>query len=65
MTIASTITETPSKVVAFAKLLGEIPDHIQALAVIAGGAGMKLAHPHESTGDALIAAGLGMWKGKQ
>jgi hypothetical protein len=63
--IATIISETPAKVVTFAKLLGEIPDHIQALGVIAGGAVVKLVHPHESTGDALIAAGLGMWKGKQ
>lgn len=65
MSLATIIAETPGKVVALAKQLGEIPDHIQALGVIAGGAGIKLIHPHESTGDALIAAGLGMWKGKQ
>jgi hypothetical protein len=65
MSIATIISETPAKVVATLKVLGEIPDHIQALGVIAGGAVIKLVHPHESTGDALIAAGLGMWKGKQ
>ena len=65
MNIGQTISATPAKVVEFAKMLGEIPDHIQALGVIAGGAFIKLIHPHESTGDALIAAGLGMWKGKQ
>jgi hypothetical protein len=63
--VTQTITGIPSRIVGIAKSLGEIPDHIQALGVIAGGAVIKLVHPHESTGDALIAAGLGMWKGKQ
>lgn len=65
MGIAETITEIPTKLVSALKVLGEIPDHIQALGVIAGGALIKLVRPHEPTGDALIAAGLGMWKGKQ
>lgn len=65
MSIATIISETPTKVVTFIKMLGDIPDHIQALGVLTGGAIIKLIHPHESTGDALIAAGLGMWKGKQ
>ena len=50
---------------AIIKVMGEIPDHIQALGVLVAGAVLKLIHPHEATGDALIAAGLGMWKGKQ
>jgi hypothetical protein len=44
--------------------IAAIPDHIQALAIIATGATLTLFKQHD-TGQALIAAGLAMWKGKQ
>jgi hypothetical protein len=44
--------------------IAAIPDHIQALAIIATGAILTVVH-QQSTGQALIAAGLAMWKGKQ
>ncbi len=45
--------------------LGEIPDHVQALALIALGAGISIIKGQHDTGQALIAAGLAMWKGRQ
>jgi len=47
------------------KALADIPDHIQALTLIALGAGVSLIHAQHDTGQALIAAGLAMWRGKQ
>ena len=47
------------------KSLAEIPDHIQALALIVLGAGVSLIKAQHDTGQALIAAGLAMWHGKQ
>lgn len=47
------------------KAITEIPDHIQALGLIALGAIVSLIHSHEATGQALIAAGLTMWKSQQ
>lgn len=47
------------------KTLAEIPDHVQALALIGLGAGVSIIHGQHDTGQALIAAGLAMWKGKQ
>lgn len=44
--------------------VAEIPDHVQALAILACGAILSLTHQHD-TGQALIAAGLAMWRGKQ
>jgi hypothetical protein len=40
-----------------------VPDHLQALFVVCLGAGMCLIH--KDAGQALIAAGLAMWRGKQ
>lgn len=47
----------------FVDAIASIPDHVQALAIIAAGAVVSLTHQHD-TGQALIAAGLAMWKGK-
>lgn len=43
--------------------LASIPDHLQALAIIITGATMTVFKQHE-TGQALIAAGLAMWRGQ-
>jgi hypothetical protein len=48
----------------FLKQLGDIPDHIQALALIVLGAVVALFHQSHDVGQALIAAGLAMWRGK-
>jgi hypothetical protein len=40
-----------------------IPDHIQALAIIALGTALSCTK-HPDTGQALIAAGLTMWRGQ-
>lgn len=47
-----------------AQSIASIPDHIQALAIIAAGAALSLTKQHD-TAQALIAAGLAMWRGKQ
>jgi hypothetical protein len=47
------------------KAVSDIPDHIQALALIVLGAGVSLIHAQHDTGQALIAAGLAIWHGKQ
>jgi hypothetical protein len=44
--------------------LSEIPDHVTAIVVLAIGSLLTLCRQHD-TGQALIAAGLAMWKGKQ
>ena len=44
--------------------VASIPDHLWAMAVIGAGSVLTVAHQHD-TGQALIAAGLAMWKGKQ
>lgn len=44
--------------------IGEVPDHVQALIVLALGAALSLIHAEHGTGEALIAAGLAMWRGK-
>lgn len=43
--------------------IASIPDHVQALAIITAGAILTLCKQHD-TGQALIAAGLAMWKGQ-
>ena len=47
-----------------AEAIASVPDHIWALTIVATGSGLTIAH-QQSTGQALIAAGLAMWKGKQ
>lgn len=47
------------------KTVQEIPDHVTALFLIVLGAGVSLVHAQHDTGQALIAAGLAMWRGKQ
>lgn len=44
--------------------IASIPDHLWAMAVIAAGSILTIAHQHD-TGQALVAAGLAMWRGKQ
>ena len=63
MSITQTIAELPTKAVAFAKQIGEIPDHVWHLSVIGLGVIMTLAHQKE-TGATLVTAGLAMFKGK-
>jgi hypothetical protein len=43
--------------------LAAIPDHLQALAIIVAGATLTAFNQHD-TGQALIAAGLAMWRGQ-
>lgn len=45
------------------KALSELPDHLQACALIVLGAGVSLIHGQHDTGQALIAAGLTAWRG--
>lgn len=45
--------------------LAEIPDHVSALALILLGAIVSMIHSHEATGQALLASGLALYKGKQ
>lgn len=47
------------------KVLAEIPDHIQAMCLILLGACVSIIHGQHDTGQALIAAGLTAWRGKQ
>lgn len=44
--------------------IAEIPDHVQALAIILMGTLVCLDPHQHDTGQALIAAGLAMWRGK-
>lgn len=57
------IASVPGHAQRFVQAIAEIPDHVQALGVLALGAVVSLTHEH-ATGQALIAAGLAMWKGK-
>jgi len=46
------------------KFIAEVPDHIQAMALIVLGAAVSLIHNQHDTGQALIAAGLTAWRGR-
>lgn len=44
--------------------IASVPDHLWALVIVATGAMLTVAR-QKDTGQALIAAGLAMWRGQQ
>jgi hypothetical protein len=63
--VGKVIAEAPARMGGFIKAIGEIPDHIQAIFVLMTGALLSTRHDSKDTGQALIAAALTMWRGKQ
>ena len=62
MSIATTITELPSKAVAFAKLIGEIPEHVFHAGIFVSGVAMVL-HGQKEIGTSVLTAALAMFRG--
>jgi hypothetical protein len=62
MSIATTISETPAKVVAFAKQVGEIPEHVYHAGIFVCGVVMVMTG-HKEIGTTVLTAALAMFRG--